>query len=212
MGKSTFKKTDFHKLYLIDQETYNRVLAQLTELEQQDLEELNQENSLNIDSKDDTSDTKSETVEMNSESTEKIESNASQIETGVKESLKEVSELQAIEETKPLKNKKMKPKRFACSICITKQFTTKSSLKRHHKLFHEAGQAIKVKDDTLETEAKVDDELPLSRGLKRKTSENFSEQRADKRFRGEPRGVKRKAPVRQIDVEPRKKFHWASYS
>ena len=164
MGKRAFKKGNFHKLYLIDQETYNRVLSQLPELDRQDLEDLNKENSPDFDSKDDASDMKSEALEVNSESTEKLNDNTLPIETDTQGAVEEASTDRPLEDNSP-KTRKMKPKRFACSICVTKKFTTKSSLKRHHKLFHE-GQVIKTKDEPLEVESKVsvDEVIPQPRG------------------------------------------------
>ena len=209
MGKRMFEKSTFSKLYLIDEETYNRITAQLTELERQDLEDLNIENGSDSALKDDASEMKSATPEIDTESAAKLADD----DINNQEVTKNFSP-----EESSVKTRKMKPKRFACSICITKKFTTKSSLKRHHRLFHEQKQFIKTEEQPLEAETlpskerELDNDFALSRGLKRKALENL-EQTPEKKFRSEApvRGVKRKALASSRDTEPQKKFHWSSF-
>ena len=76
-----------------------------------------------------------------------------------------------------------KMKKFACEICVNKKFTTKQSLKRHHKTFHDKKHSIKetevypevrYPDTSLpETERKASFiQEPESKNFKRKFQHN----------------------------------------
>ena len=249
MGRQSLSKSSFHKLYLIDQEMYNRILPHLSEVDKQDLYSLNNENSPDFDSKDEVSE-----VKTNELLTKMEDSVINQVEESSPPPIMETNTAVVAKEVPPIPSiagissntKVMKPKKYACSICVSKFFTTKHSLKRHHKSFHEEKQVISQNNtsdivNNSPTDVKValkrkssellsDDSersnklsryiepetFEESRGLKRERTESESEPdpRPLKKFHSEPeqRGIKRKALMQKSDTEPRKKFHWTSFS
>ena len=122
MKKTAGTKSSFHKLYLIDSEIYNRILPHLNEIDKQETNDLNYNNRPLDDMMDEPKEKEQHInnhfdVVMPNENNEKI--------------------------TRRDITPEMKAKKFACEICVNKKFTTKQSLKRHHKTFHEKKQSIK---------------------------------------------------------------------
>ena len=231
MKNRKYSKTLFHKMYLIDKDMYNRVLPHLSEVDKQDINEINSGNS----------------TELNEEVTE-MEKNNHEAESETKD-LTNSAEVEKpderaeaspfAEETTPyakpaVTNHKKKTKKYSCSICVNKSFTTKPSMKRHHKTFHEEKQALNA-DTTQEGDNIIastpvlkrkfnnedydsDDYEHLNKkakytqpeGVKRKREIDFDDLEQRKKFLPET-GQKRKRPTTIADLQPNKKFHWASY-
>ena len=118
-------KSSYHKLYLIDSEMFNRVLPHLNEVDKQELNDLNEKNRSFEDNQND------EAFEQKNKDTEQINDALDPAPKGEEPNIDKPPIL--VDENMP--GKKMK--KFACEICVDKKFTTKQSLKRHHKTFHE---------------------------------------------------------------------------
>ena len=111
-----------------------------------------------------------------------------------------------------ISKKQKKSKQFSCEICVNKMFTTKHSLKRHYKSFHESNPVVNPTEPEVMTEPKPDEE-PLehiSKGLKRKIEPDEESDKQTKRIRLQT-GVKRKHVMDRSDSVPKKKFHWTSF-
>ena len=118
-------KSSYNKLYLIDSEMFNRVLPHLNEVDKQELNHLNEKNRSFEDNQND------EAFEQKNKDTEQINDALDPAPKGEEPNIDKPPIL--LDENMP--GKKMK--KFACEICVDKKFTTKQSLKRHHKTFHE---------------------------------------------------------------------------
>ena len=165
MKKSARTKSSFHKLYLIDAEMYNRILPSLNEVDKEELHDLNESNRPYDDLND-------ENPGETTEEPQQVNTDSDVTPPDVKNTDK--SPPPTITE----KTSEMKTKKFGCEICVNKKFTTKQSLKRHHKTFHEKKQSIKeaVRSSPIEEETTSIKE-PHSNTLKRKfqdDSEDFS--------------------------------------
>ena len=132
-------KSSYHKLYLIDSDMFNRVLPQLNEVDKQELNDLNEKNrSFEDNQNDETFEQKNEDTEQKNEDTEQIndalDDDDAMMHPAPKDEEPKIDKptISVVEKTP---GKKMK--RFACEICVNKKFTTKKSLKRHHKTFHD---------------------------------------------------------------------------
>ena len=117
--KHKLNKSSFSKLFLIEPDMFYKALSVLNEVDKQDLQSLNDEGSPNE-------------VQTNTEVERKAESvlKPSQIDGNVSD-----------QTVVPLP-KEMKPKKFECTICVNKRFTTRHSLKRHNKTFHEKRNSL----------------------------------------------------------------------
>ena len=155
-----YKKSTFHKLYLIEPELYNKVLPLLNELDKNELLQLNQkhyEEEMGIE----------ENIQNNLENVESPSYQEDQINVVSKPLLQtnldyiesrqpSIQENEIVDDIIPnsspqysseyypintknvnLKssNQRKRAKKFLCQKC-TKAFTTKFSLKRHNKNFH----------------------------------------------------------------------------
>lgn len=194
---------------------YNRILPHLNEIDKQDLDSLNNDNSPDFDSKEEVPEVKSNEFLEKSENSviDQVEENSSPLalETNSAVITKETLPIQSIEGISS-NSKVMKPKIYACSICVSKNFTTKHSLKRHHKSFHQEKQFIRQKD-TLDTVNNSTSDVKVA--SKRKLSDPFSDsERVNKLSRyiepetfEESRGLKRERTDNEPDPRPFKKFH-----
>lgn len=131
MKKMAENKSSFHKLYLIESEMFNRILPHLNEVDKQELNDLNERNRLFEDSQND------ETSELKNEGSEQMNVSSNTILNDGEQDIARPPF--SVAEKMPGK----KIKKFACEICVDKKFTTKQSLKRHHKTFHEKKHFIK---------------------------------------------------------------------
>lgn len=240
--KNTYAKSAFHKLYLIDKEMYDRILPQLNNVEKQELDNLNNEHRPDFEhDEDDTAadDTQQmcnqsmngEIVEQNT--TEEPLDNAVEINDTdkipiVAESATEDVEAKKLNQTadtfdrkqmltssvyKKASTRHMKPKKFECDGC-NKSFTTKYSLNRHHRNFHEHVPSMKDDREVLPPEISYTER----RGQKRSNDDieyeeatHFKRPRIEEVNINQPHGIKRKAPKRATDNEPRKRLHWESF-
>ena len=186
-------KSSFHKLYLIDSEMYNRILPHLNEVDKQEVNALNENNRSFDEMNDEALDQGND--ESQQDSVEVLPDEANKIETNI------MTE----------KDSKTKTKKYACEICVDKKFTTKQSLKRHHRTFHEKKQSINEANIYPEiTYPPVDSSIikePLSNKLKRKFEEDSDDLSKDQpapklakhTYSDISRGTKRKDPVRASD-------------
>ena len=146
-----FKKTTFHKLYLIEPELYNRMLPLLNEIDKNELIQLNQEHLEdeisvqdssypNIDKNNTESQLENQKMTNEYTQTRNLEENQTTRNIISEPSSQSLAEEQ-LENDNHLRlktsNKQKRSKKFQCPKCI-KSFTTKSSLKRHNKTFHTA--------------------------------------------------------------------------
>ena len=214
MKKTPGTKSSFHKLYLIDSEMYNRILPYLNEIDKQELNDLNQNNHPYDDLKDDGEGqtTEQQAINDNSDITPQYTNTTNK-------------------STQNDKAPELKTKKFACEICVNKKFTTKPSLKRHHKTFHEKKQSLKeeeihpeINSPPLPEKTTLIDEPP-SKPLKRKFHDDSETLDKDEpafkqaKYSESPespdiqerKGIKRKPPVRGSDNMSRKRFHWESF-
>ena len=171
MKKMAENKSSFNKLYLIESEMFNRILPHLNEVDKQELNDLNERNRLFEDSQND------ETSEQKNEESEQINISSDPTLNDGEQNIAKPP--MSVVEKMPGK----KIKKFACEICVDKKFTTKQSLKRHHKTFHEKKHFIKETETYPEvrypntslpaTERKASlIEEPESKNLKRKFEDN----------------------------------------
>ena len=107
---------------------YNRILPKLNEVDKQELNDLNENNRPYDDIND-------EVVEKTTEQNQQESNNSYATPPDIN-----------ITNDKFKQNARapqLKTKKFACEICVNKKFTTKQSLKRHHKTFHEKKTVFK---------------------------------------------------------------------
>lgn len=155
-------KSSFSKLYLIEEELYQKILPLLNEMDRQELNNLNDDHkteepsnsngisSMNLDSNTDeklTPDMESKdiplspnppnpetnTIEPKLALTPKIHKNRPPLQSGTNAADPDLNLTPP--KTSDQTIRKMKPKKFECSHC-RKGFTTKFSLKRHTIAFH----------------------------------------------------------------------------
>ena len=225
-------KSSFNKLHLIGEEMLNRVLPKLSEVEKQELYDLQDRYKPYQDSKDVIPEENDETFPSTNISKEQIDPfkyQASEEKLDVTKPL-----MPSLNTTTnqvlatPTEKTKQKEKKYACERCINKKFTTKQSLKRHYKTFHTPKQFIKQNEDTAEistptiisptirSNIKVfdgEEPMQLKSNLKRRFSDDddtLNEEPVQKSVRF-TQGTKRKPPERDSDNLPRKKFHWTSF-
>ena len=223
MKNTAGTKSSFHKLYLIDAEMYDRILPNLNEVDKQELNDLNENNRQFEDQSDDVPEHEVQEVnqEVNQEDDQANNQNAAT--SSSQNNTDKPAEMVA----KVYSPQRMK--KFACEICANKRFTTKQSLKRHNKTFHQEKQPLKeeeiypdVKYPEIEKKASFEQDAQL-KNLKRKFQEESEEEDEPapklKRYTSLPdievqqqKGIKRKGPKRATDYMPRKKFHWESYT
>ena len=143
-----YRKSTFHKLYLIEPELYNKILPLLNELDKNELLQLNQKHSEEEMVIEETNRNNMENVESNSPSYQENQIMTNGNSVGDRSSLLEENQIATTDVNSspqyPMNNKKLRlktsnqqkrPKKFLCKKC-TKAFTTKYSLKRHDKNFH----------------------------------------------------------------------------
>ena len=207
MKRSHPQKTTYNKLYLIEEEMYNRILPKLSEVEKQEINDLNENNKPYEDFE--------ENILDKPDASEIIEKPERTENETVTLPVNDISQIPSI----PPGQTKKKEKKFACDICVNKMFTTKQSLKRHNKTFHVSKHFIKeneapsvVDQATLNTVEQP--ETTPSINLKRKFSddnESLIEEPVEKSIKYS-QGIKRKAPKKASEFMPRKRFHWSSFS
>ena len=233
MKKIKLKKTNYRKMYLFPSEIYHFLIQRLSEVERQELENLNIENSeVEEPMKDPLSEDNKDPIQP----PEKIHA------TPNKESItpSEATPLNSAAADAISTVRKMKEKKFSCGICVNKKFTTKASLKRHNKTFHLEEQQVlkenvsseavhepekgasskKRRFDNIHQSISVSDEessenIPThvkSSSVKRKRDIEPSDYDQRKRLHlDEPqRGIKRKA-AKGLDKEEFKKFRWEPF-
>ena len=263
--KNQYSKSSFHKLYLIEQEMYHRMLRYMNEVDKQEINDLNVEHRPEYEDSDvvveddilgekedfPTTDEneqndggKVSSTELSPELPKEIlregtresfrdSSQPSIIEDKLQSSIEEETFQTPIEEKIiSAKEKNIKrPKKYACNICVNKKFTTRSSLNRHHKSFHIPQPLNKIievetnpkdltsdfgnnpvysesKKSTTAKRQREEDELSIQSNEKNARYGNLEYELANNL---PSRGLKRKAPKRATDLEPRKKFHWESF-
>ena len=107
----------------------------------------------------------------------------------------------------------MKPKKFQCDGC-NKSFTTKYSLNRHHRNFHEHVPTMRDEREAILPEISYAERRGQKRGnddIDYEEATHFKRPRIEEFVRNQPHGIKRKAPKRATDNEPRKRLHWESF-
>ena len=149
--KTSYSKSSFHKLYLIEKEMYDRILPYLNEVDKQEINDLNMEHRPELDESDQVVEdevedelTQSEIAETKDNEGETDRDIISQRQVN-RDIPREVTIPEINEENLTLTKEKTnfkRPKKYACEVCVNKMFTTKSSLKRHHKTFHVLRQPI----------------------------------------------------------------------
>ena len=181
----SYKKSTFHKLYLIEPELYNKILPLLNELDKNELLQLNQRHSEEDElfpsnqrpseeetGEDETSRNYVENVESNYPLYQENQtmSNADPIESRsplIQENDVSVNfSPEYFSEDYPtntknlhskVSNKQKRPKKFLCKKC-SKAFTTKYSLKRHNKNFHATQYRQALQDENFQNI----DNIPVS--------------------------------------------------
>ena len=234
MKTRKYSKTSFHKMYLIDKDMYERVLPHLSEVDKQDINEVNSGSGTDLNEEE-------PEMEKNNNQDDAPVTIASVNNVGA-----DNSDVSAQAEASPIAEEtlpsgkpdvvihKKKDKKYSCPICVNKSFTTKHSMKRHHQSFHEEKQVLNG-DATREEEKIINikqaqkrkfiDEdnnsvsyEPLNKtakyiqpeGVKRKREIEIDDLEQRKKFVPDT-GQKRKRPESITDLQPKKKFHWSSY-
>jgi hypothetical protein len=215
------EKGSFSKLYLIEMDKYQKCLSVLSRLERDETKSLNEKHSTS-----DELDTNQSDVYVNDQNDDNIPDTT--LSEGKQNQSKEFSTATPIMSSKSADSKQMKPKKFACNVCINKKFTTKHSLKRHHKTFHEVHeenkQGLKKEErptsNTAELEinpspekAYVSDSLEAKNSFPRKRkldldSEDFGEEATPEKVVKFSRGTKRGASGLE---SKKKKFRWENF-
>ena len=215
------EKGSFSKLYLIEMDKYQKCLSVLSRLERDETQSLNEKHSTS-----DELDTNQRDVYANDQDDDIIPNTT--LSEGKKNQSKEFSTATPVMSSKSADSKQMKPKKFACNVCINKKFTTKHSLKRHHKTFHEVHEENKqgLKRDETPTsnasepeinpspeKAYVGDSLEAKNSFPRKRkldldSEDFGEEATPEKVVKFSRGTKRGAPELE---SKKKKFRWENF-
>ena len=200
---------------------YQKCLSVLSRLERDETQSLNEKHSTS-----DELDTNQRDVYANDQDDDIIPNTT--LSEGKKNQSKEFSTATPIMSSKSADSKQMKPKKFACNVCINKKFTTKHSLRRHHKTFHEVHEENKQglkKDETPTSNAAeleinpspekayVSDSLEAKNSFPRKRkldldSEDFGEEATPEKVVKFSRGTKRGA----LGLESKKKkFRWENF-
>ena len=200
---------------------YQKCLSVLSRLERDETQSLNEKHSTSDDL-----DTNQSDVYANDQNDDIIPNTT--LSEGKKNQSKEFSTATPVMSSKSADSKQMKPKKFACNVCINKKFTTKHSLKRHHKTFHEVHEENKqgLKRDETPTsnaseleinpspeKAYVSDSLEAKNSFPRKRkldlgSEDFGEEATPEKVVKFSRGIKRGAPGLE---SKKKKFRWENF-
>ena len=213
MKNRNYSKSSFDKMYLIHQDMYNRILPHLSEIDKDDINELNSESNPQLNMAED--ETKMEQNNREVEAAAKISSHTSdlnntvQIDAGPAANAIPPSPLISAGD-----KHQTKPKKFSCPICIKKSFTTKRSMKRHYQTFHEQKQVLNNEsNDIQKTKAEPDSNIHNNISLKRNFNDTGLEVEYDN---DEPlskqakymqqTGLKRKRQSETPDSELRKKF------
>ena len=207
----SFKKTTFHKLYLIEPELYNRILPLLNEIDKNELIQLNQEHLeeemgaeettlSNIDNSKTESQKENQTMTNANTQTQVLHENQT-MRNIISDPSSEYSAKEQLNNGNSLRlkssNKQKRPKKFSCQKCI-KSFTTKSSLKRHNKTFHTASNQEPQNNGTQNSEYIHSQEYNMesanipenNKGMKRKVGDLYEDSVETKRLKP-TRGVKR---------------------
>ena len=215
------EKGSFSKLYLIEMDKYQKCLSVLSRLERDETQSLNEKHSTS-----DELDTNQRDVYANDQDDDIIPNTT--LSEGKKNQSKEFSTATPIMSSKSADSKQMKPKKFACNVCINKKFTTKHSLKRHHKTFHEVHEenkqglkkeerptsnAAELEINPSPEKAYVSDSLEAKNSFPRKRkldldSEDFGEEATPEKVVKFSRGIKRGAPGLE---SKKKKFRWENF-
>ena len=217
-----YRKSTFHKLYLIEPELYYKILPLLNELDKNELLQLNQKHSEEEMVIEEKNRDNMEKVESNSPSYQEnqIMRNYDSVKDRTVEDRSSLLEENQIENTDvnsspdysieeyPMKNRKLqlktshkqkRPKKYLCNKC-TKAFTTKYSLKRHDMNFHtNQNKPYLQKEDPQNNDyippSNETNTYEINRGMKRKPEDTFDSQY--KRMKP-TRGIKRK---QEDDIE-----------
>ena len=143
--KNSYSKSSFHKLYLIEKDMYDRILPYLNEVDKQEIDDLNMEHRPELDESEQIVEAEVEDELTQSNNTETEIDEREPDREVYREIPREVPSPEINEENSTLPNKR--PKKYRCEICVNKMYTTKSSLKRHHKTFHVLRQPINKTDN-----------------------------------------------------------------
>ena len=215
------EKGSFSKLYLIEMDKYQKCLSVLSRLERDETQSLNEKHSTS-----DELDTNQRDVYANDQDDAIIPNTT--LSEGKKNQSKEFSTATPVMSSKSADSKQMKPKKFACNVCINKKFTTKHSLKRHHKTFHEVHEenkqglkkeerptsnAAELEINPSPEKAYVNDSLEAKNSFPRKRkldldSEDFGEEATPEKVVRFSRGTKRGASGLE---GKKKKFRWENF-
>ena len=195
-----YRKTTFHKLYLIEPELYNKVLPLLNQLEKNELIQLNEKHSEEeiIPNNKENNELKSSFLKnetmLNNDSNTSPQTNLDpQIQENAMSNNEIISDDTSRYSTEkyPISvkssNRQKRPKKFQCLNC-TKAFTTKFSLKRHNENFH-AIQSNEILQNHDSNESDLNITLENNRGMKRKLI-NTVNQSQNKRLKP-TKGIKR---------------------
>ena len=215
--KTSYSKSSFHKLYLIEKEMYDRILPYLNEVDKQEINDLNMEHRPELDESDQIVEdevedelTQSEIAETKDNEGETDRDIISQRQVN-RDIPREVTIPEINEENLTLTKEKTnfkRPKKYACEVCVNKMYTTKSSLKRHHKTFHVLRQPINKANNhnsiiQNKRQREEDDDITYpDEKIKRYGDFNHELEHFPMK-----KGLKRKGPNRITDLEPRKKIH-----
>ena len=206
----SYKKSTFHKLYLIEPELYNKVLPLLNELDKNELLQLNQKHSEEEMGMEENIQNNMENSESNSYQEDQTNPNFVESRSPLIQENEIVSDVvpnsspQYSTEYYPsntkngnLKssNQRRKSKKFLCQKC-TKGFTTKFSLKRHNKNFH-TFQNNQLQFHENESSINNAGTSQANQGIKRKLKDTYDDSQS-KRLKP-TYGIKRK---QEDDLEP----------
>lgn len=233
----SYKKSSFHKLYLIEPALYEKMLPLLNDVEKQEIIDLNEEHKDEVVEEFDENTTNNDDAEppqeeivasgedppspMKSTNETPIAQHSQNVETATQ------TEAAAAAPSVRKKNSK----RFPCDSC-NKTFTTTWSLKRHFKTFHTPANTEPLQtsaEKSVDHKRKVSDMTPnvenetlkkpkWTRGQKRKKSmpqgtvfkQMHLEPSSSVEDFNAPRGIKRKIK-RTIDTQPNKKSRWVNF-
>lgn len=196
-------KTSYQKLYLIQPQIYHQIMSKLSDVEKNDLVELNEQYN-NTDSK----------VDDNVDDSH--QNDVSELNDNFLDTQQKITPKMSDDVTSSVKNtmiKAQKPKRFQCDSCI-KRFTTKFSLKRHIKRFHDPSQ-VENSDEkpSIEIEQPTQsNSLTGKETLKRKYPDDDDDESNEYEpttfKRAKVHSLKRKLPV---DNTPIKRHRWMQF-
>ena len=212
-----YKKSTFHKLYLIEPELYNKVLPLLNQLDKNELLQLNERYSeedelfpLDETHSEETITNDIENIKSTHPSYQENPTITSSDPAEAKSPFTQENSFQNHgSEYYPIRakhlhtetlSKQKKPKKFLCKKC-TKSFTTKYSLKRHDKNFH-----TNLYKETLQnTESVPVDNEPSTtyennHGIKRQIENPDDYDSQNKRMK-QTRGIKRKQEEDDIETD-----------